>query len=115
MAEPARAIENPTVPKAALDELAWRVARGSRLLRAFRGFPWVLLLTVACGSAEIGEECADPGESGECEDGAVCTNEGNGGICRAGCDDTADCPPAHTCNGVSGTNLKSCQPDQVKK
>jgi hypothetical protein len=31
-------------------------------------------------------------------------------ICRAACVEQEDCPPAYACNGVSGTNLKSCQP-----
>jgi hypothetical protein len=78
---------------------------------------WVVLLSLlpGCSSAKIGEECDDIGKSDECEDGALCTNEANGGICRAICTETIDCPAGHTCNGVSGTNVKSCQPDVSKK
>jgi hypothetical protein len=72
-------------------------------------------LLAGCGSAKIGEQCDDIGESDECEDGAICTNEASGGICRAICTETVDCPASHTCNGVSGTNVKSCQPDVLKK
>lgn len=73
------------------------------------------LLLGGCGSAEIGEECDDIGKADECEDGAICTNEASGGVCRAVCAETTDCPANHTCNGVSGTNVKSCQPDELKK
>jgi hypothetical protein len=82
---------------------------------SFRNLAMVLALVVGCGSAEIGEECEDIGESDECVDGAICTNETSGGVCRATCTETVSCPSGHTCNGVSGTNVKSCQPDEVKK
>lgn len=84
-------------------------------MRSFRHLVLVLTLLAGCGSAEIGEECDDVGESDECEDGAICTNEASGAICRAMCADTADCSLGHACNGVSGTNVKSCQPDEPKK
>ncbi|HKY34511.1 MAG TPA: hypothetical protein VJN18_01115 [Polyangiaceae bacterium] len=84
-------------------------ARGGSL----RSLAFALSLLVGC-SSEIGEECDDVGQSDECEDGAICTNEEGGGICRAICAETADCPANHTCNGVSGTNIKSCQPDALK-
>jgi hypothetical protein len=82
---------------------------------SLRNVALVLALVSGCGSAEIGEECDDVGESDECEDGAICTNEASGGVCRAVCNETTDCPSNHTCNGVSGTSVKSCQPDEVKK
>jgi hypothetical protein len=69
-----------------------------------------LVLTTACGDPEIGEECDDVGSSTECEHGAICTQESGQAICRASCVEQEDCPPAYACNGVSGTNLKSCQP-----
>jgi len=68
-------------------------------------------LSLACGDAEVGEECDDTGSRDECEDGAICTNEGTGAVCRMLCDETSQCPPHHACNGVSSSNLKSCQPD----
>jgi hypothetical protein len=83
-------------------------------LGSLRNWAVVLALVAGCGSAEIGEECDDVGQSDECEDGAICTNEESGGVCRAVCAETADCPSGHTCNGVSGTNVKSCQPDELK-
>jgi hypothetical protein len=70
------------------------------------------VLLVACGSAEVGEECDDAGETDECEDDAICTNEDSGAVCRWLCDETSMCAAGHTCNGVSGSNLKSCQPDK---
>jgi hypothetical protein len=84
-------------------------------LGSLRNLAVVVVLLSGCASAEIGEECDDVGESDECEDGAICTNEDGGGVCRAVCAETTDCPTSHSCNGVSGTNVKSCQPDEVKK
>ncbi len=69
-------------------------------------------LVLACGGAEVGETCDDAGSTDDCEDGAICTNEDEGAVCRFLCKDTAECPPAHSCNGVSGSSLKSCQPDK---
>ena len=69
-------------------------------------------LLAACGGAEIGESCDDEGSTDECVDNAVCTNEeGDAARCRVLCKDQDECPDAHSCNGVSGTSLKSCQPD----
>jgi hypothetical protein len=67
---------------------------------------------LACGSAEVGDECDDVGDTDECEDDAICTNEGDSseGTCRWLCENDEDCPADHECNGVSGTNVKSCQP-----
>ena len=72
--------------------------------------PLAVALLVGCGASEVGEECDDVGDTDECEDGAICTNEEGGAVCRALCKET--CPRGESCNGVSGTNLKSCQPDK---
>lgn len=72
------------------------------------------LAVLACGGAKVGESCDKPGSRDNCEDGAVCTNEDGGAVCRLLCKDTVDCPAAHACKGVSGTNVKSCQPDRAK-
>ena len=69
---------------------------------------------VGCGAADVGEECDEVGSGDDCEDGAVCTNEETGAVCRWLCKETVECPAAHTCNGVAGTNVKSCQPDKFK-
>ena len=71
------------------------------------------LLLLACGEAEVGEACDDAGSTDECEDGAICTNENEAAVCRFLCKDTVQCPAAHSCNGVSGSSLKSCQPDKL--
>ncbi|HEY3493032.1 MAG TPA: hypothetical protein VGK73_00025 [Polyangiaceae bacterium] len=68
-------------------------------------------LVGACGKADIGEACDDVGKEDECVDGAVCTNQDDGAACRRLCDDQDECPAGESCNGVSGTNLKSCQPE----
>jgi hypothetical protein len=70
-----------------------------------------LFLVTACGDPEVGEECEEVGSASECEDGAVCTNTGGERICRARCTEQEQCPPGYACNGVSGTNSKSCQPE----
>jgi hypothetical protein len=70
------------------------------------------VLLGGCGGAEVGEACDDVGSTDECVDDAVCTNEeGEGAACRLLCDEHADCPEDHDCNGVSGSNRKSCQPN----
>ena len=74
------------------------------------GIPFAL----GCGASDVGEECDGVGSSDDCEDGAICTNEGTGAVCRWLCKETVDCPAGHSCNGVAGTNLKSCQPDKFK-
>ena len=85
-------------------------ARPSR--RLVRAFALTALLLLSCGSAEVGESCDDTGSTDACEDGAICTNENDEAVCRLLCKDTVECPAAHSCNGVSGSNLKSCQPDK---
>jgi hypothetical protein len=70
--------------------------------------------SIGCGRAEIGEECDGIGSTDDCDEGAICTNEEGRGICRLLCTETVQCPAAHTCNGISGTNFKSCQPDRPK-
>jgi hypothetical protein len=70
---------------------------------------WVL---VGCGGAEIGEACEEVGSSAECVAMAICTNDdGDTAFCRQICDEHEDCPTGESCNGVSGSSTKSCQPD----
>jgi hypothetical protein len=43
---------------------------------------------------------------------AICTNDdGDTAFCRQICDEHEDCPTGESCNGVSGSSTKSCQPD----
>jgi hypothetical protein len=70
-----------------------------------------LLGAFACsGEAEVGEECDTAGSTDECVGGAVCTNDSGGRRCRRVCNDDTQCAASEACNGVSGTNIKSCQP-----
>lgn len=69
-------------------------------------------LALACSEPEVGEDCDEIGAADACEEGAICTNEESGGVCRLLCKETDECPLDHTCNGISGSNLKSCQPDK---
>lgn len=69
-------------------------------------------LAVACGGADVGESCDDPGSTDECVDDAICTNEdGTSNRCRELCEEHEDCPANHSCSGLSSSNRKSCQPD----
>lgn len=71
----------------------------------------VLLGLVGCGGADIGEECDSAGSRDECVDGAICTNEeADVNRCRRLCDTDEDCETGESCNGVSGSSDKSCQP-----
>ena len=70
--------------------------------------------SATCGSPGLGEECDEAGSTDACEDGLVCTNESGKNSCRQLCTDQAQCAAGLSCNGVSGTNLKSCQPDTKK-
>lgn len=81
-------------------------------MKTFLTYVSILALpfAVACGGADVGEECDTPGSTDECVDGAICTNSSAGNFCREICDTDADCPMGLGCNGISGTSIKSCQP-----
>ncbi len=68
----------------------------------------------ACGKSGVGEACSKPGDTGECVDNAICTKDSSSVVCRKLCKEQADCGPNESCNGVSGTNVKSCQPETTK-
>ena len=73
----------------------------------------LLLAPLGCGSAEVGEECDEVGDTDECEDGAICTNlstEEDPGICLWLCENDDECAADEACNGIAGSNRKSCQP-----
>lgn len=74
-----------------------------------------LLFATGCGKPELGEECDEAGDPDACEDGALCTNEESGAVCRKLCREQEDCASGEACNGVSNTDLKSCQPDDKAK
>jgi hypothetical protein len=70
-----------------------------------------LLASIGCGGkADLGEECDTAGSTDDCVNGAVCTNDTGGQRCRRICIDDTQCTSVEACNGVSGTNIKSCQP-----
>jgi len=71
----------------------------------------VLVLLVGCGRGDIGESCDTSGKEDECVDEAICTKGADGATtCRRRCADDSQCASTEKCNGVSGTNIKSCQP-----
>lgn len=75
----------------------------------------MMLLCTGCASAELGESCEKPGSADECVDGAICTNDGDANVCRKACGDDSECESGEQCNGITGTNTKSCQPKTSKK
>jgi hypothetical protein len=81
------------------------------VLVRFIGLATSAVFTAGCSEAEIGEDCDESGSLDECVEGAICTNDGDGAVCRALCVEQEDCPTGQACNGVSGSNKKSCQPD----
>ena len=71
----------------------------------------LLLVTLAAGCAgDIGEACDKSGAENECVDEAICTSTATGTFCLKRCTDDLDCAANEQCNGVSGSNIKSCQP-----
>jgi hypothetical protein len=83
--------------------------------------PWLRLSTLlgvalaaaACASSapDVGEKCDKAGDVAACVETALCTNETGGALtCRKRCTVQTDCASTEACNGVSGSNLKSCQP-----
>ena len=72
----------------------------------------LLLLTTACGKAELGEECDEKGSTDACVEGLVCDTKGAATgetTCLQICEEDSDCNTVtETCTGVSGSNLKAC-------
>jgi hypothetical protein len=70
------------------------------------------LALIGCGASEIGEDCDTAGSEDDCVDGAICTNEeGDINRCREICERHEDCELGESCNGISGSSIKSCQVD----
>lgn len=82
-----------------------------------------LLLLVACGPGELGQDCQGGPAENDCVDGALCTAEPadehevpesptTRHVCRAICDNNADCTEeGFVCLRAEGTMLSACQPD----
>jgi hypothetical protein len=68
-------------------------------------------LAIACGEADIGEQCEELGkQDGECEEGGICGKDTDGAVrCLRICFENDQCPPGTECNGVEGTNYKGCR------
>jgi hypothetical protein len=79
----------------------WRLVLAVPLLGA--------LACIGCGKSDNGEECD---QMDDCKDGLVCTTDWQGRHCRQACTAQDQCPPGFDCNGVEGTNVKSCQPQK---
>jgi len=66
---------------------------------------------VGCGKPKVGESCKTAGDASLCESTAMCTNNASGtATCRTICTDNAQCATTEQCNGISGSNIRSCQP-----
>lgn len=71
---------------------------------------FLLALAMGCGASDIGEECDTSGSTDDCVDNAICTAFGGANICYKLCKEQTECSAEEDCNGISGSNLKSCQP-----
>ena len=80
---------------------------------------WILagllvVLGLACGGGDEGEECNTEGKvGGECDDGLVCgRKQSTGGdlVCLKQCSAQSDCSGDQDCNGIPNSALKGCQP-----
>lgn len=63
---------------------------------------------------ELGATCETAGSTDLCESGLICTNVSGStfNACRKQCTSQSDCNAAtESCNGVSGSSIKSCQPN----
>jgi hypothetical protein len=54
--------------------------------------------------------CTTEGADKACGTGSVCSRSGERLLCAATCETKADCREGYECNGVTGSNLKSCRP-----
>ena len=79
------------------------------ILLAFFGF--ITTIAACSGRADVYEACPVSGQIDACVDGAICAKAVNGAlICQFMCNDSKNCPQGTDCQGVAGTNLKSCRP-----
>lgn len=69
-------------------------------------------LSGCASEGDIGAICDKSGDSSQCVAEALCTKDGSGAgnTCRKRCTEQANCAATEACNGVSGANLKTCQP-----
>ena len=87
--------------------------RWMRQLQTWLGVTGFALAMAACATStpDVGDKCDKAGDVAACVSTALCTNESSGALtCRKRCTAQSDCASTESCNGVSGTNLKSCQP-----
>lgn len=89
----------------------------------------------ACGGTSVGNECTETancdsgqtcytqlpggycskgcsveGSTTECPGGTVCSNHSNILLCAPTCQTKEDCRADYECNGLSGSEEKSCRP-----
>ena len=71
---------------------------------------WIVSMMLAgCGGSDVGEKCDTLASTDECVSDAICSADSAGTVCRKTCSVQTDCGSGETCNGISGTNRKSCQ------
>ncbi|MFO0760810.1 MAG: hypothetical protein U0359_30315 [Byssovorax sp.] len=79
-------------------------------------FLTIFTFIAGCGGpAKLGEACDAEGQTDVCEDGAVCGKAVDALQCLKICVEKTDCPAGYDCNGVSGSSIKACRPDDTKK
>lgn len=88
-----------------------KLARSCLALALFTG-----AAVVACGGhpgGTVGEVCDEAGSSNECESDEICDDTGDGGrYCLRICTDHVDCASNERCNGITGSDIKGCHPQE---
>lgn len=54
--------------------------------------------------------CSTPGSENECPGGTLCSTHNNQQLCAPVCQTKAECRADYECNGVTGTDKKTCRP-----
>jgi hypothetical protein len=75
------------------------------------GVVGLILQLGGCGSTpKIGEACSVEGSTSECESAAACGKLANGKLlCQKQCTDQAQCASSESCNGLTGSSIKTCR------
>jgi hypothetical protein len=80
-------------------------------MKIFTVVLFIVALFPACSSAaKVGETCDKEGATEGCESNAACGKNPNGAlVCQRLCTDQAQCAATESCNGLTGSSLKTCR------
>ena len=71
--------------------------------------PAVCLTGVASPGGYCAVPCTLPGTQDDCPVNSLCTAFAGGSFCARICQNQSECRTGYTCNGVTGSNVKTCQ------